>query len=64
MAALRLKREVGNLFQGVRLDFLRSDSLDSAVLREESDATFPPLMARRKSVTYRKPIKKKRSAKE
>ena len=64
MAALKLKSGVGNLFQGVRLEFQRSESLDSAILREESDTTFLPPMTHRKSVTYRKPIKKKRSAKE
>ena len=62
MAALRLKERAGNLFQGVRLQFLRSDSLDSAIVREEPDAPFLPVGSHRKSVTYSKPTKKKRKA--
>ena len=60
MAALRLKERAGNLFQGVRLQFLRADSLDSAIVREEPATPFLPVGSHRKSVTYGKPTKKKR----
>ena len=60
MAALRLKSEVGNLFQGVRLEFLRSESLDSAILREDPDTAFLPANYTRTPVTYRKQTGKKR----
>ena len=63
MAAIRLKSGVGNLFQGVHLEFLRSENLDTAVLREEPDTAFQPSIILRKSVTYTKPPRKKRKAK-
>ncbi len=59
MAALRLKDRVGSLFQGVRLEFLRAESLDSAILREEPDPAFLPVNTPRKSVTYTKRSTKK-----
>ena len=43
MAALRLKQEVGGLFQQVRLEFLRADAGQPNVLREEPDDIFAPV---------------------
>ncbi len=60
MAALRLKSQVGNLFQGVRLEFHRSETLDSAILREEPDTAFLPSLTPHKSVVYPKKSRKKR----
>ena len=62
MAALRLKSEVGNLFQGVRLEFLRSESLDSGILHEETTTAFLPTITPRNSITYSQPARKKRKA--
>ena len=63
MAALRLKSEVGNLFQGVHLEFLRSEGLESCVLREEPQAFPSPTVARRKPVTYGEVARKKQKSK-
>ena len=52
MAALRLKSEVGSLFQHVGLKFLRSETLDTSTLREEADSTFTSKPAKRKPVMY------------
>ena len=58
MAALRLKGEVGSLFQNVQLKFLRSETLDTAVVREEEAGNFPAVHYRRKPVIY--PVPKRR----
>ena len=55
MAAMRLKSEVGSLFQKVHLKFLRSETLDSAVVREETGDSFPAVRYQRKPVTYPAP---------
>lgn len=62
MAAIRLKTEVGSLFQDVQLKFLRSETLDTAVIREDPDSAFASALPRCKSVTYsalRKPKRKR-----
>ena len=64
MAALRLKREVGSLFQNVRLKFLRSETLDTSVLREEEGDRFPAIHYQRKPVTYAPPKRTKRRTKK
>lgn len=52
MAAVRLKGEVGSLFQNVQLKFLRSESLDTAVVREEAGDAFSTIRYQRKPVSY------------
>ncbi len=64
MAALRLRREVGGLFQKVRLEFLRADAQPSGVLREEADNIFAPEpepTRPRKSIRYPKLAKKRKT---
>ena len=57
MAAHRLKAEVGSLFQNVALKFLRSETLDTAVVREDANGRFVLNPASRKSVRYPMPAK-------
>ena len=57
MAAHRLKAEVGSLFQNVALKFLRSETLDTAVVREDANGRFALKPVPRKSVRYPMPAK-------
>ena len=57
MAAQRLKAEVGSLFQNVALKFLRSETLDTAVVREDANGRFALKPVPRKSVRYPMPAK-------
>lgn len=64
MAALRLRQEVGGLFQKVRLEFLRADSLTSSAVREDTLGDLwhqPRPETPRGDVTYRasRPKRKK-----
>ena len=64
MAALRLKQEVGSLFQNVRLEFLRADTQHSNVLQDapfDGLPTAPTLGHRGKTVRYPKPATKRKA---
>ena len=64
MAALRLRQEVGGLFQKVRLEFLRAKAEETNVLREGPVDIFPPEpapMQTRKPFRYPKPVTKRKS---
>jgi predicted RNA methylase len=61
MAALRLKGEAGSLFQNIQLKFLRSETLDTAVVREETEGIRLPARPQQKPITY--PASKRRKTK-
>ena len=64
MAALRLKQEVGGLFQNVRLEFLRADAHGADVLREGPADVFPPATVPpqpHKPFRYPKPATKRKA---
>ena len=63
MAALRLRQEVGGLFQKVRLEFLRADSLTSSAVREDTLGDLwhqPRPETPRREITYRAPRPKRK----
>jgi site-specific DNA-methyltransferase (adenine-specific) len=59
MAAVRLKQDVGGLFQSVRLEFLRADSFESVVREDPDEGAFVLPKKKRKAVNYRDALPKK-----